>query len=204
MPSGIINTMSNVDFKNKLLSLFYEANSLFLAEDMDNIENGVSERNLCALLACKLNRLKDRYDLSEYFADVEYNRNGGEIKTIIDDRAEVLNVTCDLIVHSRGHKQKDNLIALEMKKVPYKIQKLDDDRRRLKALTKHDLGNVFPYNGNVFPENVCDYEIGICYIIDREKRSITLEIYDSGKLVNEETETFKYFMGFNKDEFLKR
>ena len=56
-----------------------------------------------------------------YYTDVEYNRNRGNIKTVkktIKGPTEhIINVTCDLIMHSRGkHPEQDNLIAIEMKK----------------------------------------------------------------------------------------
>jgi len=190
--------MSNVELKNKLLSLFYEGNSIFLKEDMDNIINGVSERSLCSSLAEKINRLIGDYGFGGYHADTEYNRNGGEIKTIIGGNARIISITCDLIVHSRGNKEKDNLIALEMKKLPCGDQELNSDRERLAALTKHRLGDTFSYNGFSFPKRVCDYEVGIFYMIDIHRETITLEIYDNGQLVNVEEESFDYFKGFSR------
>ena len=188
---------SNIELKNTLLSLFYESNKLFLEEDIDNIKSGVSERNLCALLACKINGFLSQYGLTEYHADVEYNRNGGKIKTIINDELKVIPITCDLILHSRGHKQKDNLLAIEMKKIPCEVEELNKDRNRLIALTKHEFGDMFSYDGNTFPKNVCDYEIGIFYLLDVPHRRITLEIYDNGKIINKETKSFLYYMNYS-------
>ena len=183
-------------FRKVLLTLFYESNKQFLEEDMDNIESGVSERNLCALLACKINSFLSKYELTEYHADIEYNRNGGKIKTIIDDELKVIPITCDLILHSRGHKQKDNLLALEMKKIPCEAEELNKDRDRLVALTKHEFGDTFSYDGNTFPENVCDYEVGIYYLLDIARKRITLEIYDNGKIVNKVTKSFSYYLNY--------
>lgn len=40
------------------------------------------------------------------------------VKTIYNDDLKVVSIVCDLIVHSRGEiLEKDNLIALEMKKL---------------------------------------------------------------------------------------
>ena len=40
--------------------------------------------------------------MKDYYVDVEYNRNKGKIKTIIDDNENVININCYLIIHSRG------------------------------------------------------------------------------------------------------
>ena len=190
--------MSGIRLKNQLLSLFYEGNQVFLERDLDNILSDVSERNLCHLLANHIDNLLNSYELGEYFVDTEYNRNGGFIKTIINRQMKVVPVTCDLIIHSRGHMQKDNLLALEMKKLPCSNEELDKDRDRLLALTKHDFGETFSLNNNTFPKNVCDYEVGIYYLIDIERRMITLEIYNDGQKVNSETQSFDYYKEFKK------
>ena len=45
------------------------------------------------------------------------DRNNGRVKTIYNNDLKVVTIICDLIVHSRGEiVEKDNLIALEMKK----------------------------------------------------------------------------------------
>lgn len=47
--------------------------------------------------------------------DVEYNRNAGHIKSIINEEIKVIHITCDLIIHSRGeNEQQDNLLALAL------------------------------------------------------------------------------------------
>ena len=48
----------------------------------------------------------------------------------------------------------------------------------------------------MFPENVCDYEVGIYYLIDIKNRMITLEIYNDGKIVNTETKSFVYYQNY--------
>lgn len=110
------NIMENYVLKNKLLDLFYYANSLFIKKKIQNILANVNERNLCAQFGYCISQLLEDSEFSYYYSDVEYNRNGGQVKTIIDEELNVIDVTCDLIVHSRGNLQKDNLIAIEMKK----------------------------------------------------------------------------------------
>ena len=77
---------------------------------------------------------------SDYFVDVEYNRNiGGTLKTLkktirgLDE--QIVTINCDLIVHSRGQNILcDNLIALEMKKSTGRKVDKDNDRNRLECL----------------------------------------------------------------------
>jgi hypothetical protein len=41
--------------------------------------------------------------LYDYFVDAEYNRKQeGQLKTILNNQQRVINITCDLILHSRG------------------------------------------------------------------------------------------------------
>lgn len=61
--------------------------------------------------------------------DVEYNRNAGHIKSIINEEIKVIHITCDLIIHSHGeNEQQDNLLVLEMKKA----YQLEDEKILIK------------------------------------------------------------------------
>ena len=179
--------------RKRLLDMFYQANVLFVKREMMNIENDTSERNLCSLLSRYIDDYMRDYGFNGYYVDVEYNRNGCEAKTIINGECKIIKIVCDLIVHSRGTKRKDNLIALEMKKLPCSQEDLESDRDRLMALTKHNMGEMFSWNGIELPRQVCDYEIGIYYIIDRTNRTITFEFYADGRLFKEEKYPFDYF-----------
>lgn len=109
---------------------------------------------------------------SRYYVDTEYNRNNEKVKTIYNDDLKVVSIVCDLIVHSRGEiVEKDNLIALEMKKA------------RLVALTKESYDGVWSFDGKTLPEYVCGYELGIYYEIDRKCSSIYVEYYTKGKIL---------------------
>ena len=89
---------------------------------------------------------------------------------------------CDLIVHSRGKiVEKDNLIALEMKKAYRKVCEKERDKARLVALTKDSYDEVWSFDGKTLPEHVCGYELGIYYEIDRKRSSIYVEYYAKGK-----------------------
>lgn len=57
----------------------------------------------CSRLGIQFENLLPAYHLTDCYADSEYNRKrGGQIKTIISGDTEVIRLTCDLIVHSRG------------------------------------------------------------------------------------------------------
>lgn len=101
-----------------------------------------SERTLCGALMIEIHEELKRTKFSDYFVDVEYNRNiGGKLKTSkktikgLDE--QIVTINCDLIVHSRGQNVlRDNLIALEMKKSTGRKVDKDKDRNRLECLTK--------------------------------------------------------------------
>lgn len=100
-----------------LKKIFSKANRAFLKTDMSLFEDDVSERALCGALKSHLEKELARAKIEGYYADVEYNRNYGQVKTILDDDCKVVQIQCDLIVHSRGENVKqDNLLAIEMKK----------------------------------------------------------------------------------------
>ena len=178
---------------NELKAMFLSANKKFLIEDMDLLDSMVSERALCGALMIHLNRLmvKDK-SLEGYYTDVEYNRNRGNIKTIQKTirgpKEQIINVTCDLIMHSRGHHiEQDNLIAIEMKKSNASEEEKQKDKDRLKALTKDSFDDVWSFDGTTLPEHVCRYLIGIYYEINFSKRKIFLEYYRQGELFEKQT-----------------
>ncbi|MCM1260119.1 MAG: hypothetical protein NC182_04180 [Prevotella sp.] len=190
--------MENIELKNQLLDMFYEANSHFLNNNMETILFNVSERNLCSALGHEISKLLEGSQFSSYYSDVEYNRNGGKVKTIRNEELKIIDVTCDLIIHSRGKLQKDNLIAIEMKKTTATKKQMDADRERLRCLTKQHCDDVYSYDGKLLPTHVCKYELGIFYILDINHQMITLELYANSQLVNIEKHTFKYFSNYNK------
>ena len=172
--------------KNDILELFFKANKNFIKKNKDLITRDLSERCLCAALAHEVNKLLEVSQYSQYYCDVEYNRNKEDAKQIYKN-GKLQKVTCDLIIHSRGQLEKDNLIALEMKKHrgSYKTgtrYDINSDRIRLKCLTKQVFpGRTIEYEEYDLRACVCNYDFGIMYIIDENQKTITMEIY-----VNEE------------------
>lgn len=109
--------MTGAEMLPRLRRVFDRSLRVFLEDDLENILNGVSERNLCQRLSMPMERLAHDAGFREYRADVKYNRaNDGRLKTIAGENFETVTITCDLILHSRGRvADRDNLIAIEMK-----------------------------------------------------------------------------------------
>ena len=174
--------------------IFDLANSRFLSKELSLIESDVSERCICASLKGYLEKEIEKYSkYKKYHVDVEYNRNAGHVKTIINSDFKVIQVTCDLIIHSRGEDEKnDNLIALEMKKSYQSEEKKNADRERLIALTRSEKNNdVWSFDGKTFPRYVCGYKLGIYYEIDLPNRIILIEYYRGGNLVGKDIKRLK-------------
>lgn len=86
--------------KKRLRELFLESLNDFFIDERENIINDISERNLCSRLAMILESKAIKIGLAGYFADIEYNRKNGRVKTILDDNYVVKKINCDLILHS--------------------------------------------------------------------------------------------------------
>lgn len=156
-----------------LTKLFNYALIELVNRDSKNIQRDVSERNLCARLAFYLESYMQSSEVFEgYYADVEFNRkNGKKVKSFKDGKA----ITVDLIVHSRGQIQdKDNLIAIEMKKKSSTTKyenAANNDRKRLELLTAVQ-NETEIYFG---------YQIGFFLEFDLKNKLINVEKYVSGK-----------------------
>lgn len=170
----------------EMIRIFESANNQFILKEDKFIFSEVAERALCGSLMMYLRKEIDKTSYSKYYVDVEYNRNKGKIKTIIDGDMKVVTINCDLIVHSRGDIPKqDNLIALEMKKSRASAREKEKDRIRLISLTKDSFDNVWSFDGQTLPDHVCRYKLGIYYEINILKRLLRIEYYNRGKKINE-------------------
>lgn len=166
-----------------LATLFFAAFSEFLKCERENIMSGVSEQNLCGRLAIFLEGHRRDHDLDEYVVDTEYNRNGGRIKTIVDDNAQVISIRCDIILHSRGkNASQDNLVAIEMKRINHPAAEKEKDRIRLKAMTKQSFDDVWSADGVTFPEHVCGYVLGYYLELNASAENFVVEQYVDGHL----------------------
>ncbi len=171
----------NSKFLNRIIE---PALDNFFKKEISSILDDVAERNLCARLAIHFENYMKESELNGYYADPEYNRKQeGQVKTILSGIMEVIPITCDLIIHSRGEiPGKDNLIALEMAKINKSPKDLQDDRNRLMALTKTSYDDIWSNDGKTFPEHVCGYVKGLYLIIDHRTRQAKLESYALGAL----------------------
>lgn len=165
-----------------LRHLFKAAFASFIEQNIDCITRGVSERNLCSRLAMVLEPMAHGRGLVEYRADVEYNRGvGTDLKTIVNDKWETIPITCDLILHSRGKLERDNLIALEMKRASHDAVDKARDRVRLEALTGDQKTTSSPMRSR-YGESIYGYEVG--YFVELKRRRFVVEEYVGGKPVD--------------------
>jgi hypothetical protein len=171
--------------------IFDDALAAFLSAEGASLLTGVSERNTCGRLAIFIDRQMLAEGVKGYYADPEYNRKqGGKVKTIIDDEYEVIPITPDLIVHSRGEKEPplDNLVAVEAKKSDRPDAEKIADKNRLRAMTK-PLTAVWSWDG-VHPEHVCGYMVGVYIEIDLPSRTLHLEYFKMGERTKEKKRSF--------------
>lgn len=83
-------------------------------------------------------------------------------------------------MHSRGQNiEEDNLIELEMKKANRRVSEKEDDRERLRKITKPVAEKW--YKKGMLPPYVCGYKLGIYYEINFKGRVIQIEYYCAGK-----------------------
>ena len=185
-------TIPNPQGRNGLphIEIFRRALARLVKEEVDYVLTTVSERSICARLALYLEAEAKNSGFKGYYADVENNRKqNGEVKTIRNGIEEIIDVTCDLILHSRGKiSGRDNLIAIEMKKANRSRESKNDDRKRLRALTMPIPRNgtppqIWSNDGVTFPEHVCGYELGVFTVLNVRQKRIEVEHFFQGDVV---------------------
>lgn len=174
------------DIRQDMMTIFEASNESFLVAETKSILNGLSERNLCGSLKDHLTQFINGTAYNKYHVDVEYNRNAGNLKTIVNGNLAPITITCDLIVHSRGEiVSQDNLIAIEMKRNTHSKKEKDKDKMRLKCLTKDRFDDVWSFDGTALPEHVCRYVLGVFYELNVADRSVLIKYYVKGHLFKE-------------------
>ena len=88
--NGMFFRYDNDESYNQLKKFFIRANNTFIRKDICLIMDNVSERTLCGALKTHLEEEFKNNSINGYYADVEYNRNGGCIKTIVNDNLQVI------------------------------------------------------------------------------------------------------------------
>jgi hypothetical protein len=114
--------------------LFDEAFAEFIVREADSIGHGVHEQNLSGLLSQYIAARMDKYGLKAYYVDPEYNLKQNQSPKTILKGGEVFEIRPDIIVHSRGEQEPDNLLAIEMKKAGATAEvrrRRENDRERL-------------------------------------------------------------------------
>lgn len=173
-------------------NLFERANQQFLHEGYHAVANNVSERNWYGTMKSCLDRAKSFTAAANYFTDIEYNRNGGRLKTIMDDANEIISICCDVILHSRGQIiDQDNLIAIEMKKSGRPVDERKNDINRLRCLTRQSFNQTWSFDGTTLPQHVCRYQLGVFYEIDTATYSGSVTYFRNGDPF------FEYAVNFN-------
>ena len=177
--------------KEELKCLMKRYFDRFVDSDLKIIRANVNERTLCGRLSIHMHCLLHEYDcLKGYYVDVEYNRKHGpgdyyvnvgynrkqgEIKTISYKDGEIVKITSDIILHSRGRPgQRHNLMAIEMKKSTRSKKDRKEDRERLKALTER-------FDEENPSEHVCDYQLGFYIELNISSHKFLFERYEQGQ-----------------------
>ncbi|MCW5874803.1 MAG: hypothetical protein KIS88_09195 [Anaerolineales bacterium] len=120
--------------ENEIKNRFEAALNEFLTEDLDLLTRNVNERSLTHRLALYLEK-----QFQGWHIDCEYNRNGYQPKeiNILPQNAstsdtEGRSVFPDIIVHQRGHNDK-NLLVVEVKKSTGTKASFEYDRNKIRA-----------------------------------------------------------------------
>jgi len=164
----------------------------FLERETNNILNGTSERNLCGCWAPLLENAAIEAGFKGYRADPEYNRmQDGRVKVMLTDGMVEVAIVCDIILHSRGEIPScDNLIAIEMKRSTRPEQEKENDRLRLRTLTRSSYDGIWAADGRSLPEYVCGYKLGYYLEFDVKGRSFLIEEYVEGDLADSRVQAF--------------
>lgn len=153
------------ELKEVIIQILKKAIERLYLCDRHIIRSKVSERCVCARLAYHLECLLKKRDYCKffcgYYVDVEYDRMGSDPKLIGDSTKRHV---CDLLIHSRGCKERDNLLALEMK-VHNNYSNIKSDYLRLSNIVQHrNEGNK---------DFVCETLLGVFLRIQEKQYSIT-------------------------------
>jgi hypothetical protein len=164
-----------------LAPLFERALEAFVRNERDHILSGISEQNLCFRLALALEAERVSARLGNYTVDTEHNRNGGQLKTILDNQMHPVSIRVDIILHSRGRvPAQDNLIAIEMKRAAHPTAEKEKDRIRLRTMTKASYDGVWSADGVTLPEHVCGYVLGYYLELDVLVPAFSVEVFEHG------------------------
>lgn len=163
--------------------------------DYDNIQFGVSERNICARLAHHMENIMREYDQQNnyspfigYYADVEYNRMGnGDLKHYENSKHLPQYMVSDLLIQSRGYER--NLLAVEMKREG-NYKNVNEDKERLKSL-------VSSANDDTDIRCVHDTHLGAFIVYSHSE--VIIEFYENENGKGRLSEVWKLSIAQNND-----
>jgi hypothetical protein len=180
---------NNIENLVCLHDIFSSSFKDFLQGEYENIKININERSLCWRLAIILNESIKGTPYYQYYVDTEYNRKqNGKVKTIRNNKDQILNINPDIIIHSRWtHIKQDNLIAIEMKKSNRPEWEKMSDRERLETLTKLSYDNIWSADGENHPEHVCWYILWIYIELNISSENFLIEEYRKWEKINEYT-----------------
>lgn len=127
--------MNKEKLKKHISDILIKSIKQVYKNDIDLLTNKVSERCVCARLAYYLEQqIRQTNIFDGYYVDVEYDRmeKGNPKRIGLGQKKHI----CDLLIHSRGKKNPDNLLAIEMK-VHDNYTNAPDDKNRLYNLVQH-------------------------------------------------------------------
>jgi len=157
----------------------------FLSRDWSLVLSGTEERNLCGRLAACIEKMKDEVGLYDYWADTDYRyMKGRRVKTILYGEERVVEIGCDIILHSRGFFDRDNLIAIEMKSLLRPEQARELSRERLMTMTMVPNEEVRSADDLTLPEHVCGYELGVFIELEASRDQYRIEKFKEGQSIS--------------------
>jgi hypothetical protein len=144
--------------KNVLWFLWNSFEDVYVIDKV-NLNDGVSEWNICARVAMYMEKRMRAYDylnridiFKDYYVDVEYNRSyKGNPKVVAGH-----NVRIDLIVQTR-EETKPNYLVLEMKKPNNPDKRIDDERELDRMVRPREKGASDYYNCGSYVGVFMDY-----------------------------------------------
>ena len=184
------------EIRKIVLSLLHNSVEDVYTLDGVNLNDGVSEWNICARVAMYMEKRMRAYDFvhrtslfKDYYVDVEYNRSYGGTPKIVDGH----NVRVDLIVQTR-EETKPNYLVLEMKKPDNPEKRVDDERELYRMVRPREEGTPDYYNCGSYVGVFIDYNKdkywGKFFWYDGPKKDVEIREFDRNNMLNTIEELF--------------
>ncbi|MBR4919870.1 MAG: hypothetical protein IKZ62_00915 [Prevotella sp.] len=165
--------------------------------DRVNLNDEVSEWNICARVAMYMEKRMRAYDFLNgtelfkgYYVDVEYNRSYGGNPKIVDGH----KVRVDLIVQTR-EETKPNYLVLEMKKPDNPEKRVDDERELNRMVRPRQEGASDYYNCGSYVGVFIDYNKdsywGKIYWYNDSKNDVEIRDFHRNDMLNILEELFR-------------